>query len=208
VRDYGRVEDMVTGRRTRMRAEGRLRRVRAWLNSSPGHHVVGLVIYSWFAIGLAASHTETYGVGLLPLFVLSWISGLAACLGTGPFLSTARLLNGGAVLFVSGVLFLQGTYIAADFDRTVEVQSLGALGVVFVVNTLVCEFRVARARVRTELEAAERDAERHAEVLAALQEKTRELVDAAPPIGVVITVRLPGWSGATLPGRSRAPRRR
>jgi len=191
-----------------MRAEGRLRKARAWLNSSPGHHVVGLVIYGWFAIGITASHTGTYGVGLLPLFVLAWISGLAACLGTGPFLSTARLLNGGAALFVSGVLFLQGTYIAADFDRTVEVQSLGVLGVVLVVNTLVCEFRVAQARVRTEREAAQRDADRHAEVLAALQQRTREAVDAAPRVGVVITVRLPRWSGATLPGRSRAPQRR
>src|SRR5665647_2109013 len=99
---------MVTGRRTRMRAEGRLRRVRAWLNSSPGHHVVGLVIYSWFAIGLAASHTETYGVGLLPLFVLSWISGLAACLGTGPFLSTARLLNEAPFSSFPGFCFCRG----------------------------------------------------------------------------------------------------
>ena len=179
-------------------------KARAWINSPPGHQMVGLVIYGWFATGITVSHTETYGVGLLPLFVLAGVSGLAASLGTGPFLSTARLLNGGAALFVSGILFLQGTYIAADFDRTVEVQSLGVLGVVLVVNTLVCEFRVARARVRTDHEAAQRDAERHADVLAALQQMTREPVDAAPPVGVVITVRLPARSGATPPGRSRA----
>jgi len=120
-------------------------------------------------IGVTYAQHATHGDVLLGPFVLALGGGLLACLGTGAALPVARLLNGGAAVFVSGVMFAQVTYIAAEYDRFPVLQSLALLGLVLVANTAVAEARLARARRRADVEAAHLAATRHAELLAALR---------------------------------------
>lgn len=126
-----------------------------------------MLLLCWIAVTQAQRATS--GDALLGPFVFALACGLLSCLGTGSALPVARLLNGGAAVFVSGVMFAQVTYIAAEYDRFPILQSLALLGLVLVANTAVAEARLARARRRA-VEAAEHlAATRHMELLAALR---------------------------------------
>ncbi len=143
--------------------------IRAVLNSSRGYRLVGALLLVLFWISITQAHRATYGDGFLVFFIFALAGGLLACFGTGSALPVARLVNGGAAVFVSGVMFAQAAYIAAEHDRLAVIQSLAALGMVLVANTVLAEARLARARRRSAEQAELLAARRHAELLAALR---------------------------------------
>lgn len=110
-------------------------KLRAWLNSSTGHKVVVgcVLLYVWVSVTVA--HRATHGDGFLPVLVLAAVAGVLSLTAAGALLAVARLVNGGAVVFLSGLMFLQGEYIAAEYDRSAVLESIGVVALLFVVGT-------------------------------------------------------------------------
>ena len=143
-------------------------KLRAWLNSSTGHKVVvGCVLLNvWVSVTVA--HRTTHGDGFLPVLVLAAVAGVPSLTAAGALLAVAHLVNGGAVVFPSGLMFLQGEYIAAEYDRSAVLESLGVVALLVVVGTALAEARMVRARQRSETDAARELERRHQEFLGAL----------------------------------------
>lgn len=169
-------------------------KLRAWLNSSTGHKVVVgcVLLYVWVSVTVA--HRTTHGDGFLPVLVLAAVAVGLSLTATGALLAVARLVNGGAVVFLSGLMFLQGEYIAAEFDRTAVLESIGVVALLFVVGTALAEARMVRARHRAETDASRELERRHQELLGAVA-GLRDAQPAPRPLpGRSVTIRLPWFT--------------